>query len=660
MAAAPAYALASDKQGPAARLDVDRVVGEFNLRFNQAKEHSKNWREESRRLYDLKAGHQWDPEDEQRLEEKYAGAYPTTTFNLTNKYCSSVSGLQINNRQEIKYYPREQGDVGIDDFTTGTVKWCRDQADAEDEETDAFDDVFLTGVGWIEHCLIDEDPDAVFIGQERRDPIEMYWDPMSRKKNLVDRRYQIRIKAMTPEEFEAFFGEDAESLEGATNLALEDSTPQVISIPHDYGTSRPSSAGPTPIYVADYQFCRTIQSWHVTATFPDQGPVSQTYRDAEWRQTRPGLEAMGIPYEAERRSETVYYRAWICGDEVRGRIRELPCGFTFEAITGLRDRNTNTWYGMGRIVADPQRWVNKFFASILYTLSVNAKGGLLAEEDAFEDQARAETSFADPASITFVAPGALSQGKIQPKPPAPYPQGMDRLMEFTLGLLPLTSGMNPELLGLADRDQPGVLEAQRKQAAIAILAWVFDSMRRYYKRSGRLMLSMIRVYVPEGQLIRISGQGGQQYVPLMRDRLVGKYDIVVDEAPTSVNMRERVWAILQSIIPMALQAGIPVPPDVLDYAPLPGDLVAMWKKTLEPKPEATQAQQKQQQLAEAQISAQVAKDQSAAQLNQAKAAQIAAESNISLERAPIDQALTRMKTLTEAANAGMAQAGIVG
>lgn len=644
------------KAGIPANLDTDKVRNEFNRRFNQAKEHSKVWRDESRSLYDLKAGHQWDPEVERDLEQKYAGAYPTTTFNLTNKYCSSVSGLQINNRQEIRYYPREPGDVGVDDFTTGAVKWCRDQADAEDEETDTFDDAFLTGMGWVEHCLNDEDPEAVYIAQERRDPIEMYWDPMCRKKNLVDRRYQIRIKAMTPEEFEEFFGDDPSSLEGATNLALEDTTPQVISIPHDYGTSKPSSAGPAPIYVADYQFCRTVKSWHVTAQFPE-GPITQTYRDSEWKQARTALEQMGIPYEVDRIADRVYYRAWICGDEVRGKIRELPCGFTFEAVTGLRDRNTNTWYGMGRIVKDPQQWVNKFFASILYTLSVNAKGGLLAEEDAFEDQAKAEMSYADPASITFVASGALSQGKIQPKPPAPYPQGMDRLMEFTLGLLPLTSGMNPELMGLADRDQPGVLEAQRKQAAIAIIAWVFDAMRRYYKRSGRLMLSMIRVYVPDGQLIRISGEGGQKYLPLIKDRLVGKYDIIVDEAPTSVNMRERVWAILQTMIPMALQAGIPVPPDVLEYAPLPADLAAKWRKSLEPKPEAVQAQAKQQQLAEAEITAKVAKDQSAAQLNQARAAQVAAETNIAQEQAPIDQALKQMQTVHEAADAGVAQAG---
>lgn len=655
-----AYGTTNKDDAPdATGVDETQVLAEFKQRLSESKEHSKDWRQEARELYDLRAGHQWKPEDERALQEKYQGAYPLTTFNLTNKYIDAVTGLQINNRQEIRYYPRELGDVGVDEFATGTVKWCRDQSEAEDEETDAFGDVFLTGMAWVEHFLEDsEDPDAGYIAQERRDPMEMYWDPMARRKNLADRRYQVRIKPMTPDEYEEFFGESAQNLEGANSLASEDSSPQHIPIPHDYDkdTARGANA-PAKIHVADYQFCRNVQSWKVQAIFPE-GPLSQVFTASEWRQTRPALERTGTKYTAERMQTRAYYRAWICGDKIMGKVKELTCGgFTYEAITGQRDRNTNTWYGMGRVIRDPQCWVNKFFASILYTISVNAKGGLLAEEDAFEDQAKAETSWSNPAAITFTAEGALQAGKIQPKPPAPYPQGMDRLMEFTLQLLPLTSGMNPELMGLADRQQPGVLEAQRKQAAMSIIAWVFDAMRRYYKRSGRLMLAMIREYMSEGQLIRISGDSGSQYVPLLKDRLVGKYDMIVDEAPTSINMRERVWVVLQQIIPMALQAQLPIPPDVLDYAPLPAELATKWKQRLQPTPEQQAEQQQAKQTQQRGAAAVIAKDESTAQLNQAKAQATLANAQIAQDAAPIDNALKQLEAMKTAAEAGQQQAG---
>lgn len=651
---------AAEKQGQPAATDIkpEEVLTEFKARFAAAQQHSQDWRKEARTLYDLKAGHQWDPEDEARLKEKYDGAYPTTTFNVSNKYCSSVVGLQINNRQEIRYYPREAGDVGIDEISTGTVKWCRDESEAEDEETDGFEDNFWVGMAWMEHFLNDEDdPEVPFIAQERRDPLEMYWDPMARKRNLVDRRYQIRIRRMTPDEYEEKFGEEADSLEGANHLLLDESSPQFIPIPHDYGTSsNPGSKSPAAIYVADYQFCRRETAWKVLAKFPE-GEQTQIFTAAEWRQTKPVLEQMGVEFQAERVTTKSYYRAWICGDKVMEKIRRLPCGFTYEAITGQRDRNSNTWFGMGRIVKDPQAWMNKFFASILYTLSVNAKGGLLAENSAFDDQAKAESSWANPAAITFTADGAIEKGKVIPKPAAPYPQGMEQLMRFTLDLLPLTSGMSPELLGLADRDQPGVLEAQRKQAAMSVIAWVFDAMRRYYKRSGKLMLSMVREYLNEGQLIRISGDNGQKYVPLMKDRLVAKYDVIVDEAPTSVNMMERTWAYLERMIPMALSAQIPVPPEVINYSPLPGELKQIWSKHLQPSPEQQQKQEKQAELAERAQEATTAKDETAAQLNVAKAQQIAAETQTEVDARPIDTALKQMQTLKTAAEAGRAQAG---
>lgn len=653
-----AYDTANTEEPNATGLDEDDVLSEFKRRRADAQKHSQDWRAEARDLYDLQAGHQWSPADEAAIQEKYQGAYPTTTFNLTNKYVDAVTGLQINNRQEIRYYPREEGDAGVDEFATGTVKWNRDQCEAEDEETDSFGDVFLTGMGWVEHFFADEeDPEAPYIGQERRDPIEMLWDPMARRRNLVDRRYQIRIKPMTPDEYEEKFGEDADEAYGGAS-SPEHASPQHIPIPHDYGSSKASgSSMPGTIDVADYQFCRSVVIYSVVATFADQGELRQTFSKAEWREIKPALDRSATPYTVERMTTKAYYRAWICGDKIMGKIKLLKCGYTYEAITGKRDRNTNTWYGIGRVIKDPQCWVNKFFASILYTISVNAKGGLMAEEDAFEDQAKAEQSWANPSAITYTAQGAIAGGKIQPKPPAPYPQGMDRLMEFTLQLLPLTSGMNPELMGLADRQQPGVLEAQRKQAAMAILAWVFDAMRLYYKRSGKLMLSMVREYLPEGQLIRISGPQGTKYVRLMKDRLAGKYDLIVDEAPTSVNMRERVWVILQQIIPMALTAGIPVPPDVLDYAPLPADLAQKWKKSVQPTPQQQAEKQQAKQMQERGAMAQIAKDETAAQLNAAKAQATAVDAQLKPRSTQITDALTQAQTIKTAAEAGAAQAG---
>jgi hypothetical protein len=86
--------------------DRQEVLAEFNSRFKTTKKHWSDWRDEARDLYDLIAGRQWDAEDEAKLKEALR---PMVTFNVAGKYMDALQGLQINNRQEIRYYPRKAG-----------------------------------------------------------------------------------------------------------------------------------------------------------------------------------------------------------------------------------------------------------------------------------------------------------------------------------------------------------------------------------------------------------------------------------------------------------------------------------------------------------------------------------------------------------------------
>src|SRR3954468_24042230 len=84
----------------------DKVLREFQTRYKMAKAHWKDWRDEARDLYDFIAGRQWSAEDEAQLNEEQR---PIVTFNIAGKYMDAITGLQINNRQEIRYFPRTNG-----------------------------------------------------------------------------------------------------------------------------------------------------------------------------------------------------------------------------------------------------------------------------------------------------------------------------------------------------------------------------------------------------------------------------------------------------------------------------------------------------------------------------------------------------------------------
>ena len=629
-----------------------RVLKEFQFRYKTAKKHWSDWRTEAKDLYDFIAGRQWDAADEAKLREEMR---PIVTFNVAGKYMDAVTGLQINNRQDIRFFPRENGDAKVNELMTGTVDWCRDTSNMIDEETDAFYDATLTGLGVMEIYLDkDIEPDGIAAGR-RVDNMEMLFDPTARQRNMEDGKYVIRERMVDHDEYEEIFGEyadtsyqDGNPTEEFTSNIDDDTGLQIIPSPHDYGdstgdTGEKQTKGKCP--VQDYQFW--VREVRIILTHPAIG--QQEYTEAEYAAKKQEIDtilAAGQQIDVKKVRKKIFYRAFFSKGKMGPYgLSPYQKGFTYHGITGKRDRNKMCWYGLGRAMTDAQRWTNKFFSTSLYCLRGGAKGGILAEENAFKDAKKAETDWANPSAITWMKEGAIQNEKIMPKPEARYPEGLDRLMEFTMNALPQTSGLNMEILGLADRMQAGVIEAQRKQSAMSIIAWAFDGMRRYYKSAGRQMAQYVVDYMPDGMIVRINGDDQQQYVRLVKSQLATSFDIIVDEAPTSTNMRERVWAVIESMVPKMLEAGMAVPKEVLDYSPIPTDLAQKWKQALEPPPEAQQQKQLQMANMQAEVNAtnaKAAKDNADAQATMAElqkpsedgvaAAQVKAQADVSIAR----------------------------
>ncbi len=165
--------------------------------------HWGDWRREARRLFGMVAGvDQWSAEDKARLADLERLA---PVFNEMGPIIDAVSGAEIMDRQQVGYYPREVGDAAVNELLTKGAEWIRDRCHADQEETEAFRDTFICGMGWTE-TRMDHDEDVE--GQimvERVDPLEMALQPGCRKANGEGARYIRRAKAMAREEFEEAF-----------------------------------------------------------------------------------------------------------------------------------------------------------------------------------------------------------------------------------------------------------------------------------------------------------------------------------------------------------------------------------------------------------------------------------------------------------------------
>lgn len=647
----------------------------------------QKWRKQAELDFAFVASHQWSKEDQDYMKDK--GRVPVV-FNRVLTTIKSIAGSEINGRLETRYQPRGTEDTKVNELLTAASDWMSDQCDAEDEQSEAFEGALITGEGWTEARMdYDEDPEGLYI-EEEFDSREMVPDCKSKKKNYADARRLTRIREISVTEARAMFPDAPDSdldASWAGNVAPgEQSDPKPIEEKRhqDDDLDDPVTADRSDVTLVHTQWWEK-EAYYLVAMLPDptlapeQQPLAAEPEELdheEFKVFEERAKVAGINYRSAKMMRKVYKQAFIGAKVLEYGPTPCPYGFSFNCITGERDRKDNTFFGFVRVMRDPQMWANKMLSNALHIANTTAKGGVIAERDAFEDQRQAEDSYAQPDEITWANKGAVSNQKIMPKPGAGDPSIYLKLLEFAIASIRDVTGVNLELLGLRDANQPGILEAQRKQAAMTVLASIFNSLRRFRKNIGRVRLHFIQEHLSDGRLILIKGEDGdKQAVQLLRERTMGKYDVIVADAPTSPNQKEATWAVIQQFLPIMKDM---ITPDVmltlLEYSPLPSDVVEKLR-TLKSKAEqeaaAGQKQQSEQsqQMFEAQVRsvmAKAAKDEASAakagaeaqtvgsgvegeQMNLfAKAESERAKGQANLIKAHADADATRMQAETQA------------
>lgn len=597
------------------------------------------WRTEATRAFDFVAGHQWSDEDKRILEEQKR---PAVTFNRTAPIIKAVCGLEVNNRQGVVFLPRKVGDSGVNEVYTSAAKWMRDECDAEDEESEAFRDATICGEGWVENRMeYDEVQEGKFV-EERMDPLEMGVNKGACKANYKDARMMYRVRDMEILDVKDMFPGVEPAAINAKWLDNADITPEDggVGFKRDYPNETRSALKDA---AGQLTKCRVIQVqwWERSKTYlvAQEGQDLQQLNEEDFTKFNERAQAAGIKFDHVSVPQKVYFEAFLGAtgflpDEKGQTKRKLEMGmFQWRVITGERDRKKKCFYGLLRDMFDPQMWANKWLSQTMQIMNSNAKGGIMAETDAFVNQRQAEENWADPTKIVWVKPGAISNGKVKDRTAPPLPQGLGDLMQFALSSLRDTTGVNLELLGQADREQAASLEMQRRQSAMTILATLFDSLRRFRKVQGRAMISFIEM-LPEGTLIRVVEKGLTKYIPLVKDKDSVKYDVIVDEAPSSPNQKQAVWAMVMQL----LQSGIQLSPQtviqLLKYSPLPESVVAEIEQAMG-MAQTMNPQQLQQRLQQAEQALHVMEEELKKAMEQAKTAED--DRSIELMKLEIDE-----------------------
>lgn len=547
----------------------------------------QTWRKEAKESFQFFSGEQWSEEDKNVLRAKNRAP---VVFNRIAPIVNAVVGSEINNRREVQYIPREIGDAQANEVLTAAGEWFRDQTGAEDEESDAFEDCVVAGMGWVDTRLdFEDDPDGA-PKIERIDPMEMVWDCNATKPNLQDAERLFRVRTLSWAEAKRMFPGVPRELLNATwaNEGNDTSEPHDQDRADDYDGTQEEFVG------AYSQRCVIVEARWVEREPYYRGPDLETGEVREYSEKQVRLLRKEMPdFPAVRQTRKVIRRAFIGKDVLAppDSPQTPPGYFGWECMTGYKDKAESVFYGIVRSAKDPQRWTNKFFSQVMYLLNSQSKGGIAAERGAFDDDRQAENSWAKADEITWLTKGSLSgqNPKIMPKAPAQFPAGFFTLFQESKEEITQVTGLSPEFIGTREVNQAGVLEMQRRQSTLNLLASLFNSLKRYRSRQGRVMLYLIQNHLSDGRLIRIVGDDRKEYVPLTKENVASStYDIIVDDAPTSPNEKDRTWGILMQLMPMMRDMMTPdVALELLRYSPLPASMVdKLMKKAAQAKQEA--------------------------------------------------------------------------
>lgn len=560
----------------------EEIIERFKRCLGSGVEFCSNIHARAEESWRYARGEQWAEGDAERQKRRERPALP---LNSLMKVVNAVANREIMDRIEPKVFGRNVEDNKIASALDGMLKWQRDTAYVEHEESMAFRAVCTSGYGVI-HTYWDDranDGKGAIVSEEV--PIwSMLWDPAARKQNLVDRQWHIHGKWMDAEQVEKIYGVSSSDLKastwGATGYDVSSSLPwgwedllkrrwlssslkEVFVVEYEY-------LDPETVYVAKVPTRLGELIGFLSGNIPEirvmseQGEVAVNQEMAQDQETRKfvreavlaDVETMTFTSRADlqpiisqyqiatnsdlpfvtKTTDIVRYAVIVGNTVVDSGVREH--GWSFEFLTGFpfEQREGTSFIGMVDLAKGPQDMRNAFLSNLLALYMTSPKGGIIVERDAIPDIEHFLDQYARLSGVVVVEPGFLNSGKFQLLPNQSVPPVLAELIELTsravqeeFGLSSIDTGMQTDLR----RVTTGVATAAR-QASSTILSVLFDSLRRYRRRVGRQIVKLItRIYSPT-DAYNILGTG-YEWLASLDEWPSFDYDIKIDEAPTSVS-----------------------------------------------------------------------------------------------------------------------------
>lgn len=582
-----------------------KPIAKYRRWFREAVDDNEEWRRAAQEDYDFVAGKQWKEEDIQAFE---ASGRPAITINRIKPLINVLSGYQRLNRYDIDFLPRTGDDVDICQVRKGITKYVLDRCDYDSQESQAFLDAAIGGLGWLDvgYEFDDELQDGeAFV--KREDPFGIYVDPEAHKPDFSDAKYICRAKWVDKDELISVYPEHKEEIEAQFSV-------------YDPAEQEVENVRPDPLWFkSDIKKVRLVECWYktkkkVTMFFLQDGSM------VPQESVTVDMFLQGLIVGQEKISVT---KVRVCSffDTVLLEDIDSPYEhgeFPLVPITCFSFGAGDLPAGLVRDLKDPQREINRRRIQVLHILNTSGNGGGWIEEDAMSNDQKAEfeRKGAIPGHFSEVRPGAISQGKIMERGMQNPPAAIIQAESQATTDLTAISGINEALMGVDIPNQSSgrAIELKQKQA-ITHIAPMFDHLRKAKKKVAYLLwgkrghAGVIPQFYTEDKVYRIEGTNGQEFIrvnqqvieqdPLgntiyrtLNDLSQGEFDIVISDTEASTTQRQaQMWSLVDAVSKLQVPGDL-VFDIILDLSDLPNkeDIKQRWQQRQEQQAQQAQAQ----------------------------------------------------------------------
>ena len=517
--------------------------------YNEAESNLKDLMTEMWTDTEYVLGNQWKEEDINKLIEE---GRPPLTINVLHKIIATISGMEKQNRADIRFFPQEGSDEKIVYPWTQLVKWILSNAGADIKRSYAFEDMLRSGIGYIvPEVRYDKDPINGDIVLTTESPFNILFDPHITEPTGEDAEYMIRHKRVIKSRLKLAYPEMRKKIDDLATSGQE----RFVINKQDIRNERDQYVNVVEFWRREYEEKEFMIKDGMFVEFGGDSEMRDMLKSDGMDFIKRSVPTIKLTIIADW--EIILYD----GDHPHG-VDMYPFIPIFCYFTPSYDKWELKIQGMARQLRDIQNEKNKRRSQMLHQTNTSTRGGWMFEEGAVEDLSTFEQS---------AGSGVVIQYRYGKKPdriePPRTDSGMIQAEQMNDNDL-LMAGPNPDLLGYSnDKGAPGITVRLRQKQGVAYLQGVFDNHSESNKHLARYVQKLAMENFGQAKIQRILGS--EVILPpdfMERSREI-RYDATIDESFSSPTNR---IAMLESMKQMQ-QYGIPVPPqmfvDMWDLSP---------------------------------------------------------------------------------------------